>query len=279
MKGAVAAALHALLAVRSAPAQAPTIVLQAVASEEDGGLGTFAALERDAAFDACLIPEPTHFDVVCAQAGALTFRATLRGRAAHAAMRLEGRSALDRYVAAHLALQAHERDLNRDVAHPAMRTLALPYPLSVGRIEGGEWSSSVPDRITVEGRLGVPLGASLAQARAAFEAVLDDGESPPVEVEWTGGQFDSGETDPAHPWVRAVTTAVRTERGAARLAGVPYGADMRHFCARGIPTVMVGTSGLELAHAVDERVRVDELEALARVIARAVGGLEHDLPW
>ena len=191
-------------------------MLQAVASEEDGGLGTFAALERDAAFDACLIPEPTGFDVICAQAGALTFRATVRGRAAHAAMRLEGRSALDRYLAAHLALQAHERELNRDVAHPAMQTLALPYPLSVGRIEGGEWSSSVPDRVVVEGRLGVPLGASLEDARAAFEAVLDDGEAPPVEVEWTGGQFAPGETDPAHPWVHAVTAAVRAERGSAR---------------------------------------------------------------
>ena len=142
-----------------------------------------------------------------------------------------------------------------------MQTLALPYPLSVGRIEGGEWSSSVPDRVVVEGRLGVPLGASLEDARAAFEAVLDDGEAPPVEVEWTGGQFAPGETDPAHPWVRAVTAAVRAERGAARLSGVPYGADMRLFCARGIPTVMVGTGGLELAHAVDERVRVDELGA------------------
>ena len=100
--------------------------------------------------------------------------------------------------------------------------------------------------------------------------MLDDGEAPPVEVEWTGGQFAPGETDPAHPWVRAVTAAVRAERGAARLAGVPYGADMRLFCARGIPTVMVGTGGLELAHAVDERVRVDELAAVARIIARAV---------
>ena len=51
MKGAVAAALHALAALRAA---APTaeVVLQAVASEEDGGLGTFAALERDADFAA-----------------------------------------------------------------------------------------------------------------------------------------------------------------------------------------------------------------------------------
>ena len=195
MKGGVTAALHALAALRDA-ASRPDVVLQAVASEEDGGLGTFAALERDAAFDACLIPEPTAFDVVCAQAGALTFRATVRGRAAHAAMRLEGRSALDRYVAAHLALAGARARAQPRRRAPGMRALALPYPVSVGRVEGGEWSSSVPDRVSFEGRLGVPLGASLDDARAAFEAALADGEAPPVEVEWTGGQFAPGETPP-----------------------------------------------------------------------------------
>ena len=83
--------------------------------------------------------------------------------------------------------------------------------------------------------------------------------------------FASGETDPAHPWVERVLAAVRAERGAAEPAGVPWGADMRLFCARGIPTCMVGTNGIELAHAVDERVRVDEVAALARIIAAAVG--------
>jgi acetylornithine deacetylase len=269
MKGGVIAALHALAELRGG--EHPEVVLLAVASEEDGGLGAFAALERDAASDACLIPEPTAFEVVCAQAGALTFRVTVRGRAAHAAVRLAGRSALDRYVGAHLAIQAHERAINRAVEHPAMQALALPYPVSVGRIDGGEWSSSVPDRVTVEGRLGVPLGTELADARAAFEATLDDGEAPPVEVEWTGGQFAPGATPPGHPWVASVAAAVRAERGVpARITGVPYGADMRLFCARGIPTVMVGTPGLELAHAVDERVRVEDLAAVARIIVRAV---------
>jgi acetylornithine deacetylase len=270
MKGGVVAALHALAELRGG-GEHPEVVLLAVASEEDGGLGTFAALERDAAFDACLIPEPTSFEVVCAQAGALTFRASVHGRAAHAALRLAGRSALDRYVGIHLAIQAHERAINHAPEHPAMRALALPYPVSAGRIEGGVWSSSVPDRVTVEGRLGVPLGIDLADARAAFEAALDDGEAPPVEVEWTGGQFAPGATPPGHPWVKTVAAAVRAERGApARLTGVPYGADMRLFCARGIPTVMCGTPGLELAHAVDERVRIDDLAAVARIIVRAV---------
>jgi acetylornithine deacetylase len=65
---------------------------------------------------------------------------------------------------------------------------------------------------------------------------------------------------------------VAAERGTAPVVGVPYGADMRLFTARGIPAVMVGTPGIELAHAVDERVRIDDLAALARVIAGAVAG-------
>lgn len=271
MKGGVVAALHAVAALRERADPAPSVVLQCVSSEEDGGLGSFAALERDAAFDACLIPEPTGFDVVCAQAGALTFRGIVPGRGAHAALRLQGRSAVDRYIGIHLALQEHERAINRDVAHPAMRALALPYPVSVGRVRAGAWSSSVPDRLEFDGRVGVRVGESPEQARAVFEAAVSDSEEPPVQIEWTGGQFASGETPPEHPWVQAVAAAVEAQRGVApRRVGVPYGADMRQFCARGIPCTMVGTSGIELAHAVDERVRIDELAVLARVIASAV---------
>jgi acetylornithine deacetylase len=144
--------------------------------------------------------------------------------------------------------------------------------VSVGRVSAGEWSSSVPDRLVFEGRVGVRVGEDPAAARAALEAAVRgaDDEAPAVEIAWTGGAFASAETDPAHPWVQRVRAAVAAERGDAPVVGVPYGADMRLFCARGIPTVMVGTSGIELAHAVDERVRVDEVVAVARIIAAVV---------
>ena len=273
MKGAVVAALHALAAVRAAGTPSPTVVLQAVSSEEDGGLGTFAELERDDAFDAALLPEPTGFAVVCAQAGALTFKGVVRGRAAHAAARLEGCSALDRYVRVHAALAAHEAAVNARVEHPLMRELALPYPLLVGRIAGGTWSSQVPDRIEFEGRLGVPVGADLGEARAALQgavdAALDDGE-PPCVLTWEGGAFAPGESPQDHPWVELVRAALIDERGEAPVVGVPYGADMRLFTARGIPAVMVGTHGLERAHAVDEYVELSELTTLARTIIRTI---------
>jgi acetylornithine deacetylase len=272
MKGAVVAALHALAAVARDGGAAAEIVLVAVGSEEDGGLGAFAALERDAAFDACLIPEPTGFDVVCAHAGALTFEGMVPGVAAHAAHRLEGVSAIDRYVPIHLALAEHERALNAEVAHPLMRALALPYPLLVGRVEAGEWSSSVPDRLRFEGRAPVRVGEEVAAARAAVQAVVASA-CPEARLTWPGGQFASGETDPAHPFAALVRRALAAElRREVATVGVPWGADMRLWTARGIPTVMAGTPGIETAHAVDERVRVDDLATLARVIERVAKG-------
>jgi acetylornithine deacetylase len=132
----------------------------------------------------------------------------------------------------------------------------------------------VPDRLEFEGRLGVPIGGDVAAARAQLEAVvaaaLDDGEAP-AEITWEGGSFAPAATAPDHPWVAGVAAAYADELGReVRRGGVPYGADMRHFTARGIPCTMAGTPGLELAHAVDERLPLADLTALARAMVRVL---------
>ena len=274
MKGGVAAALHALAALEAGGARpAGDVVLQVVASEEDGGLGTYAALERDDRFAACLIPEPTAFAVVCAHAGALTFSGVVRGVAAHAALRLEGVSAIDRYIPIHAALHEHEREVNARPRHPLLEDHPLPCPLLVGQVHGGRWSSQVPDELRFEGRLGVPVGESLEDARSGFEQVVaaaTDDRGPAVEIAWTGGQFGSGETALDDPWVAHVREAAAAELGTPPpLLASPYGADMRLFTERGIPCVMFGPGGIERAHGVDERVEVRDLEITARTIVRA----------
>jgi acetylornithine deacetylase len=267
MKGAVVAALHALAAVPAPPCD---VALLAVASEEDGGLGAFAALERDAAWDACLIPEPTAWGVACAQAGALTFRGVIPGVAAHAADRLSGVSALDRYIPVHEALADYEAQVNAAVEHPLMSGLRLPYPVLVGRLTAGRWSSTVPEHLEFEGRVGVPLQDTPAAVRSAVEAVVA-GACPEARLSWTGGQYAPGQTPADHPFARLVGAAVDAEApGGGAPVGVPYGADMRLFCARGIPCVMAGTPGLERAHARGEWAAVDDLVRLARVIARVI---------
>lgn len=270
MKAAVAAALHALVAVAAAGGTSGDVVLQAVASEEDGGLGTFAALEEDAGFAACVIPEPTAFQIVCAQAGALTFTGTIPGVGAHAAVRREGVSAIDRYVPVHAALAQLERELNADVSHPLMRALELPYAVSVGRLEAGHWSSSVPDHLEFEGRVGVPVGTSVEEVQRRLDATVR-AACPEAVIAWTGGRFAPGETALDSPLVGLVGDAARDELGReVDRIGAPYGADMRLFCEHAIPCVMFGTPGLERAHAVDEFVAVEDLVTLARTLVRVV---------
>ena len=69
----------------------------------------------------------------------------------------------------------------------------IAYPLMVGRIDAGDWSSSVPDRLIAEGRYGVRLGEDVAVARAPFEERVAEASAAdpwlrdhPVGVEWVG---------------------------------------------------------------------------------------------
>ena len=178
MKGGVVAILAALRAVAASGAAERfdgEVLAVSVPSEEDGGQGMLAAIRAGIVGDAAVITEPTGLDVVIAHAGALTFRLTVPGRAAHASVRREGVSALDNLYTLLRALEADETARNAAETDPLMTVLGLPYPTIVGKVEGGEWASTVLDRVVVEGRYGVKLGQTWRDAEADLRACIDDG--------------------------------------------------------------------------------------------------------
>jgi acetylornithine deacetylase len=190
----------------------------------------------------------------------------VQGVAAHAAFRLEGESAIDRYLPLHANLHALERERNTGVEHTLMRELDLPYPILIGRLDAGEWSSMVPDRLRFEGRVGVRVGEPPAEARAAVEQLA----AGVAELTWEGGAFASGEIAADHPLTVLVRAAAADVLGSEPpLRGVPYGADMRLFTQQGIPCLIVGPGDPHGAHTVDESIGVAELELGARVLALA----------
>lgn len=278
MKGGVASILAAVRALRDAGDLAHldgelTVVL--VPSEEDGGQGTLAAIRAGATADLAIITEPTELDVVVAHAGAITFRLTVPGRAAHASQRREGISALDNLFTLSQALEADETRRNEAETDPLMTALGLPYPTIIGIVSGGEWASTVLDRVVADGRYGVRLGQSpaaaadelrvcIAQACAADPFLRDH----PATVEVTGGQFGSARVPSDHPLpvgLADVAEAVLGRRPA--LLGEPYGADMQMFVNHGdTPCVMFGPGDVRVAHSADERVPLDEVEACASVL-------------
>ena len=279
MKAGVAAMWAAVRAVqRSGIVLRGRVVMAAVSGEEDGGLGTFALLRRGITADLCVITEPTGLAVIPANGGALTFRLVVRGRAAHASRRTEGVSAIDAFLPVLAALHELERRRNA-VVDPLMQRWPIAYPISIGTVRGGDWPSSVPDRLVAEGRLGVALDESEADARAGFEAAVFAAcrQDPwlaahPVEVEWWGGQFASGRTPADSAVISAVCRAHEDVTGSApEVYGAPYGSDLRLLTRLGaIPTVQYGPGGSEVAHAPDEQVSLREASIAARVLARII---------
>ncbi|MEU6350229.1 ArgE/DapE family deacylase [Streptomyces sp. NPDC047072] len=249
-----------------------------VVGEEDGGLGAFATLQRGHRGDVCVIGEPTAGTLITANAGALTYRITVNGKAAHASSRYDGVSAIDAYLRVHKALEELERDRNRD-PHPLMAEYPIPYALSTGIVRSGDWSSSVPDLLVAEGRLGVRLGEDPAEARAAFERCVaevcaGDGwlREHPVEVTWPGGQFASGRLAAGHPLPDAIRAAHADTVGGpgVRERGAPYGSDLRLYSGAGIPTLQYGPGDIQVAHSARECVSVREVVDVARTLAVTV---------
>ncbi len=160
MKAGLVASIAAARALRAAGVRlAGDLTIAPVVGEEDGGLGTFALVRRGVTADACIVPEPTDLDVVPANAGALTFRLRVPGRATHASRRTEGVSAIEMFLPVLEALGRLESERNADV-HPLVRRWPIAYPLSVGTVRAGDWASTVPDLLVAEGRLGVALDES-----------------------------------------------------------------------------------------------------------------------
>jgi acetylornithine deacetylase len=275
MKAGVVASLAALAAVRTAGVRlVRPVALHGVVGEEDGGLGAWATLRRGHLGDVCVIPEPTAQAVVTAHAGALTFRLEISGRSAHAAYRDQGVSAVELFSFVHAGLLEFEAERQRD-ADPRFDRAPFPYGLSIGRVQAGDWASSVPDLLVAEGRYGVRLGEPVATARAALEDRLAAicAAHPwlaehPVRLTWTGGTFASGELPPGHPLLPAVREAV-ADAGGGQLPerAIAAGSDLRLYAAAGVPTLHYGPGDLHLAHGPRESVPLAEVVTAARAFA------------
>ncbi|MBB3675248.1 ArgE/DapE family deacylase [Modestobacter versicolor] len=275
MKGGLVAALAAVQALRTAGVRlARPLAVHSVLGEEDGGLGAWATLRRGHRGDACVIPEPTAGAVMTAHAGALTFRLTLTGLAAHAANRHLGVSTVELFEHVHAAIRSLEAgrqptDRSRFGDHP------FPYGLSIGRLRAGDWASTVPDRLVAEGRFGVRLGEPVDAARAAFEGCVAAAcaahpwlADHPAQVEWVGGTYASGRLPAGSPLLPAVQQAV-TDAGGARPPerALTAGTDLRLYAAAGIPALHHGPGDLRLAHGPGEQVPVEDLLLSARSLA------------
>jgi acetylornithine deacetylase len=252
------------------------VTVAATVGEENGGIGALSTVLRGYSADAALITEPTRLALVPAQGGSLVFRLKIRGRSAHAAVRDEGVSALEKFVPIFENLRELEQERNGVLNHPLYDGVRNKVPINIGVVRAGNWASTVPESLVAEGRVGLIPGEEvdpfkdLVAERIATVAERDPWlrEHPP-ELEWFGGQFAPSEVQPDAPICEAVKKAHEQATGETpAVEGVPYGADMRLFIHfGGMPCVMYGAGDVNVAHAPDEHISVTELLSATTTVA------------
>lgn len=275
MKAGLVAALYALDAGREAGFQpAADIYLQSVVEEECTGNGALACLQRGYRADAAIIPEPSGDRLGSAQVGVMWFQVKVRGRPAHVAYAGRGSNAIEACFPIIEALHELEERWN-EAKHPMFADEAHPINFVVSKIEGGDWTSSVPAWCTFDMRIGIYPGQDLAEVRRQVEACVAGAalrdpflsNNPPAVVyhgfQAEGYVFENGDAP-----------AALLESCHARVYGEPLRrrvftgtTDARFFgLYAGIPAMVYGPKSDDI-HAFDERVELESVRKVTQTIA------------
>ncbi|MCW5633702.1 MAG: ArgE/DapE family deacylase [Rubrivivax sp.] len=254
---------------------AARVTLQSVIEEECTGNGALACLVAGYTADAAIIPEPWD-EILSAQLGVMWLTLDVYGVPVHAAVAQTGTGAIEfaQYLVAEL--RKLETKWNEPAhRHPVYCAHDHPINFNLGRIEGGEWSSSVSTHCRVDLRLGFYPGVKPADVRAEVEALVRRAHaghparlSVQVDVSYHGFQAEGLEVDLEQPALRTLMQAHRdiTGREVATRAATAT-TDVRFFHLYGhIPATCYGPRGANI-HGIDEWVSIDSLQQVTAVLA------------
>lgn len=280
MKGGNIALLMAIEAIQSVGLRLKgDVIFQSVVEEESGGAGTLDTILKGYKADAAIIPEPTNMKIFPKQQGSKWFRLIVKGRTAHGGTRYHGVSAIEKSFIVYEHLKTLEKIRNARINDPLYDNIPIPIPINVGTIHGGDWPSSVPDIVQLEGRIGIAPGETLEQVQQEMEdwmGKLEEKDSwfkdHPVKIEWFGARWVPGEIDTDHPLMELLTEnfeEIMEERPV--LEASPWGTDGGLLTqVAGTPSIVFGPGTTELAHFPNEAIELEKIFKVAKIIAATV---------
>ncbi len=277
MKAGIAANIFALDALRSPGYQpAATVYVQCVTEEECTGNGALACMARGYRADAAIIPEPVDDMLVRANVGVIWFQVKVRGLPVHVREAAEGSNAIEAAYTLIRALRGLEEDWNsRKDNYAHFGDLDHPINFNIGKIQGGDWASSVPAWCTLDCRIALFPGMSAADGAREIEGCLQTAarndtflaNNPPDVV--YNGFFAEGYTLPEGSEAEALL---------ARTHAQVYGHDLKSFVTpayldgrvfvlyQDTPCLVYGPISKHI-HGFDERVSLSSTRKVTQSIA------------
>ena len=200
MKSGVVAMIYAVIALRRIGYLPRTnLTICTVIEEECTGNGALAANHTsllpfsDTTKTAVIIPEPFNF-IVNAQMGVLWFNAKITGKPCHVLQTSAGSNAIEGAFSLFAALKVLEEKYNEPSnTHPAYTGIDHPVNFNLGKIEGGNWASSVPSSCRFEARVGFWPGIKIEDVKRDIESTLNDEANKlglGLEIAYRGFQAD-----------------------------------------------------------------------------------------
>ena len=277
MKAGHAANLFALDALRRIGLQpAATVYVQSVVEEESTGNGALMTHLRGYRADAVLIPEPEDEKLVRANLGVIWFQVEVRGVPVHVREMGTGENAIDAAYRIVGALRALETRWNeRKAGRPHFETVDHPINLNIGKIEGGDWASSVPGWCRLDCRISIYPGMSAKDAAREISQAIDEfartdrflSNMPPI-VTLNGFHAEGYVLEPGSEAEQVLGRAHEDATGETlRTFMTPGYLDTRVYSLYDkIPALCYGPHSQNI-HGFDERVSLSSVKRITAAIA------------
>jgi acetylornithine deacetylase len=216
----------------------------------------------------------------------LWFQVHLTGLPTHVAYAGAGANAIEAVIPLIAALHAMEARWNLpDRRHADYAPHEHALNLNIGRIEGGDWTSSVPAWCVFDERMGLFPGQDMDEARAEIEAVLmaaarDNAflRNSLPEIVWHGFQAEGyALSEDRSATAAAAIAALDSAHGAVtgtaldRLA-ITATTDARFFGLYADTPALVYGPRAEAIHGFNERVELDSMRRVTQATALFIAG-------
>jgi acetylornithine deacetylase len=277
MKAGLVSCVFALDALKRIGYQpAGDVFLQSVVEEECTGNGALACLARGYKADAAIIPEPFDDTLLAAQLGVMWFQVKVRGMPVHASTATSGANAIEAAFALIQGLKGLEEKWNGErVNNEHFADHHHPINFNVGKIEGGDWASSVPAWCVFDMRVAVFPGDDLNARKLELENCIREAaanndflrNSPPT-ISYNGFLAEGYVLEDADEAEAVLGTAHESAYGRKlEKRAVTATTDARFFgLYAGIPGLVYGPKS-DAIHGFDERVSLESVRQNTQAIA------------
>jgi acetylornithine deacetylase len=277
MKAGLVANIFALDALKRLGFQpAATVYVQSVTEEECTGNGALSALQRGYSADAAIIPEPEDENLVRATVGVIWFRVHVRGHPVHVASAGSGENAIDAAIFIIGQLKEYEKARNAlKVNHPHFDVFDHPINVNVGKIEGGDWASSVPAWCSFDVRTALYPGENAKDMAREIEDFVRSASAKhsflannPPEIEFNGFMAEGYELEEGSDAEAVLTLAHKqATSNALKSGGTLAYLDARVFALYDdTPCLVYGPISGNI-HGFDEKVSLKSIENITNTIA------------